>query len=599
MARNFGSDKRFLKRAAAAVYVLLCTTVALGFAAMAVDVGMLYSAKSELQRTADACAMAAAKGMITDGTVSAETNARNTAVDFATRNTVLGAPVGLSPTQDIELGTATLNTGTGQWVFAPSSGGYNAVRVTVRRTANSPSGAIGLNFSKIFGKSSQDVQARATAMLIPRDIAVVVDLSGSMNWDSQLRYYNRTDGGYSNLRDIWCALNGPECSRPYVPGAPTATEYAGDTGPTIGGMSNWGSQLVSGYSAASDAGLWYIKKSTALTSPTSTAVDTALAAKGYSADERSIIKGSTNDGNTNHWYNRVGVMLGLATWKSGRSGGLYPTGGNGKTTQDNSEMTWIAYPSFRANSTWSWPTYIDFVQSNSTYNNSSGGTPQCTVFRYRYGLKTFTDFLLINWRQFDQTNVLWQTPEEPQRAIKDAVKELADTILAQTSLDQLSLEIFGTTGHHEYNLTHDLEQIPNHLYGMQAAHYDGSTNIGIGLQLAISELKSSRARSNAAKVIVLLSDGIPNVDSAGNTTSDGASGAVNWAYSQAQAAANLGFTIYTISVGTAADRSVLQQIAAIGHGQEFYAAGNPQEYADQLTAIFRTLGGKREVVLIE
>lgn len=595
--RRIGSCS--LRRAATVVYVLICTTVALGFAAMAVDVGMLYSAKSELQRAADAAAMAAAKGMITDGSTTAETNARNTAASYAALNTVLNSGVGLNTAQDVELGTATLNTSTGQWVFAPSSGGYNAVRVTVRRTSGSPSGAIPLNFSKIFGKSSQDVQAKATAMLIPRDIAVVVDLSGSMNWDSQLRFYNRTDGGYSNLRDIWCALNGPEAARPYVPGAPTATEYASDTGPSIGGMNNWGSQLVSGYSAASDPGLLYIKKSTALPSATSTAVDTALTAKGYSADERSIIKGFTSDGTSSHWYNRVGVMLGLATWKSGRAGGLYTSGGNGNATLDNSEMTWISYPSFRSSGTWTWNNYIDFCQSNSTYNNSNGDTPNCTVFRYRFGLKTFTDFLLINWRQFNQTSNLWQTPEEPQRAIKDAVQELSDTILSQTSLDQLSLEIFGTTGHHEKNLTFTLQQIPTQLYGMQAAHYDGATNIGVGLQLAVTELKSARARSNAAKVIVLLSDGIPNVDSSGNTTADGAASAVNWALSQAQAAADLGFTIYTISVGSAADRSVLQQIAAIGHGQEFYAAGSPQEYADQLTAIFRTLGGKREVVLIE
>lgn len=588
------------QRAMTAVYVLLCMTLALGFAALAVDVGMLYSAKAELQRSADSAAMATALALATDGSDSVLQHARSNAQAFVSRNEVLNSGVTLNPGTDVELGRATFNAGTGIWSFTPTAGGsYSAVRVTVRRTHDSPSGAIPLNFGGIFGKSSQDVQAKAAAMLIPRDIAVVVDLSGSMNWDSQLRFYNRTDGGYSNLRDIWCALNGPECSRPYIPAAPSASEYAADTGPTYGNMNNWGSQLESGYSASSDPGLWYIKKSTALSGATSTAVTAALTAKGYSSAERTAITGTTNDGNTNHWYNRVGTILGLATWKSGKAGGLYPSGGNGDNTLDNSEMTWIGYPSYRVTSTWSWTSYIDFCQSNSTYNNTSGDTSQCTVFRYRYGLKTFTDFLLINWRQFNQTNNLWQTPEEPQRAIKDAVKELADTILAQTSLDQLSLEIFATTGHHEMNLTSDLESVPAHLYGMQAAHYDGSTNIGVGIQLAVAELQSARARQGAQKLIVVLSDGIPNVDQAGNTTTDGASGAVNWALNEATAAANSGMTIYTVSVGSAADRSVLQQIAAIGHGEEFYASGNPQEYADELMAIFRTIGGKLETQLIE
>jgi len=67
----------------------------------------------------------------------------------------------------------------------------------------------------------------------------------------------------------------------------------------------------------------------------------------------------------------------------------------------------------------------------------------------------------------------------------------------------------------------------------------------------------------------------------------------------AQMAADEGFRVYTVSVGYNVDRELLQEIATIGNGQEFYAAGNPDEYTDQLEMIFRALGGKRPVALIE
>ena len=45
--------------------------------------------------------------------------------------------------------------------------------------------------------------------------------------------------------------------------------------------------------------------------------------------------------------------------------------------------------------------------------------------------------------------------------------------------------------------------------------------------------------------------------------------------------------------------SLMQEIATIGGGQEFYAVGNPEEYTEQLELIFRSLGGERPVALIE
>ncbi|MBI5865481.1 MAG: VWA domain-containing protein [Planctomycetes bacterium] len=556
----------------------------IGFAVLAVDVSSLYSAQAEIQRSADASALAAASALVSGG--GDNSLAIQRADEMARANSVMLVSAGLDGQNDVEFGSAT-PTGTGRFTFSPGGSPVDAVRVTVRRTEGSSGGPISLGFARIFGVATRGLTARATASLIPRDIALVVDLSGSMAWDSSLLLWNRTDGGSANTRDCWAALDGPEPSRPYLPGAEDQTEYAGDIGPAIGWMNTWGSPLTPGvYSVASDAGLWQIRKGVVSAVPVQ--VITNLTAAGYSADERSVITSPSRDTNAGHWQRRCGVMLGLASWRSGRVGGI--PGGNGDAVLDNAEVSWAAYPSWRG--TWTWTNYVDYVQGNNWANDSS-------IFRYRYGLKSFMHFLLDNRRAYAQTPGLWATPELPLRAIKDATQSMVDVLVSQQTMDHLSLEVFATTARHELGLTGDFQSIANTLYARQAGHYDPTTNIGGGLAQAITELQSARARDNAKKVIILLSDGVPNIDESGNYVGDGAASAMNYCRTKAQEAANLGFTVHTISVGSYADRGIMQEIATIGGGIEFYAAGNPDEYTQQLQDIFRSLGGQRPVQLIE
>jgi hypothetical protein len=100
-------------------------------------------------------------------------------------------------------------------------------------------------------------------------------------------------------------------------------------------------------------------------------------------------------------------------------------------------------------------------------------------------------------------------------------------------------------------------------------------------------------------VIVLMSDGKPNVDEHGYYDADGSEAIDNWVLGLAQQAHDQGIRIYTVSVGRDVDQDLMQAIAVQGAGQHFHAEGTPEEYADQLELIFRTLGGKRPVALIE
>ncbi|MCA9243149.1 MAG: VWA domain-containing protein [Phycisphaerales bacterium] len=572
------------RRGVAVVYVAISMTVVFGMAAMAVDIGALYAAKAELQRAADAAALAAASELVDVETVEGAERVFAMADAYARENTVIGRVPGLA-TADVEFGKAEPDGE--RFRFETSNNVVDAVRVTVRRSQGSEAGPMNFMFATIFGYHTRDLEATAAAMLIPRDMSVIIDLSNSMNWDSQLRYWARDDGGYSNLRDIWAAMDGPEPSRPYIPGSELETEYASDTGPTFGEMTTWGTPLIGGYDPSSDPGLWEIRKGSNTVNAT---ISARLAARGYSSDEITQLMSRNYDSSSSTYENRVAVIMGLADWRSGRPGGR-ASGGDGDARVESNELTWINTPSFELS--WDWRDYIQYVYNSSNMRNN------VSEFRYRYGLKTFTDFMLDSEPESTSTYGLYNTPQEPLRAVKDAVQIMVDTIEAQDNLDQLALQIFATTARTEVSLTDALDETPTVLYKRQSGHYDRATNIGGGLATAIAHLRSPVARENAKKVIVLMSDGVANIDENGNSVGDGAEGARSYALDQAQQAADYGYTIYTVSVGYNVDRELMQEIAALGKGQEFYAVGSPEEYTEQLEDIFKRLGGKRPVALIE
>ena len=585
-------NRHYRRRGVIAAQVAVSATMILGVAALAIDLGAMYTTRTELQVAADAAALAAAAQLVGGIDEDPETAAFAAAQDFAQRHAAWGEHLDVD-SSDVEFGMAHYDANSGKFTFEPGGAHYDAVRVTVNRAAGKAGpGAMPLIFANLFGYSSADLRARAAAVLLPRDISVVIDLSNSMCWDSQLRYWNRNDGGCTNLHDIWASLDGPEPSRPYIPACEGETEYTDDPGPTFGEMTEWGAPLTPGaYNAYADSGLWYIRRYQDCTEPDAR---TALVNRGYCPTEvEALLSGSQDGSYSDNWRNRTAVILGVADWHSGHPGGYDPAGGNGNWTVGNTEIEWAATPEFAEN--WTWKDYVLWCKDSYTYVSGVAGYE----FKYRFGLKTFTDFLMEKRPEKYATSNLWATPEQPLRATKDAVKAMVDVIDSLDNLDHVSLEIFATSSRHEVNLTDNLQSISEVLYQRQSGHYDRATNIGGGLSRAISELTSSRARSTTRKVIVLMSDGVANIDENGHGTSDGAPAARDYARDMAQIAADHDMRIYTVSVGYNVDRPLMQEIATIGGGQEFYAVGNPEEYTEQLELIFRSLGGERPVALIE
>ena len=161
------------RRGTITVLAAVMTIVMLGMVAFSVDVGYVLSNKQELQRTADAAALAACwehAKRVSTGTdaAGAMTASRTVASDYAGVNPVGGVNPALSENSgnqsagDVVFGQiADLSTTTGE-LSTCHADAYNAVRVRVRRDGTL-NGEVPFFFAKVFGLTGQGVDAEATA----------------------------------------------------------------------------------------------------------------------------------------------------------------------------------------------------------------------------------------------------------------------------------------------------------------------------------------------------------------------------------------------------------------------------------------------------
>jgi Flp pilus assembly protein TadG len=151
--------------------------VMIAFVAMGVDIGYIQNARVELQKSADAAAMAAAWELVDDdwlsGTVDMTDNvaaARSTAVEYAGLNKVCqSAPAvdpnsGNYPSGDVVIGYRSNTADYDDPLDTSDPSKFNAVQVRVRRTSMQ-NGEVPLFFAKALGMDSVASEAVATAAL--------------------------------------------------------------------------------------------------------------------------------------------------------------------------------------------------------------------------------------------------------------------------------------------------------------------------------------------------------------------------------------------------------------------------------------------------
>lgn len=156
------------RRGVTAIQVLVLLPALMGFATLTVDVGTIYNAKADMQRTVDAAALAAI-GVIAyadPNDANLLTLASDAAVDYAGRNKVLSGTVELDLAEDVTFGRAYYDDVSNSYNFVGGDSPTNAVRISVRHTEDSPNGKLPLFLAGALGSNVTEITADATAIFV-------------------------------------------------------------------------------------------------------------------------------------------------------------------------------------------------------------------------------------------------------------------------------------------------------------------------------------------------------------------------------------------------------------------------------------------------
>ena len=159
------------RKGTAIVMVAVSSTALIGFAALAVDLGMLYNVRAELQRTADASALAAAYKLLDEDALQGQPNIVDevVAARLEAQNIAAVNPVALESPQlandDIQVGYLSGIYNYSENINFNNPPKYNTVQVVARRD-NTINGPVNLFFARIFGIQSTSVTATASAAMM-------------------------------------------------------------------------------------------------------------------------------------------------------------------------------------------------------------------------------------------------------------------------------------------------------------------------------------------------------------------------------------------------------------------------------------------------
>lgn len=181
------------RRGAMMILVAVAIVILLIGAVFSVDVAYMHMVRAELRTATDAAARAGSEAL---ARTQDPAQARVAAAAIAAQNQVAGNGLTLDPA-DISVGTIAQNA-SGSFDFVADTNPLTAVRVTGRRDSTAADGAVPLFFSRLFSANQFEPVQSATASASVRDVALVLDISGSMNSSA---------GSVSRLEALQAAVN--------------------------------------------------------------------------------------------------------------------------------------------------------------------------------------------------------------------------------------------------------------------------------------------------------------------------------------------------------------------------------------------------------
>lgn len=609
------------------VYAAFMMVMVFGFAAFAIDIGYMALCHDQLQTAADAAALAGAMRM-KDGITTVRSSAR----DIAQRN-YLGKNTISLPDSQIQLGVYDLGTHT----FTVNEAAANSVKVTTQLT-NSP-----LFFAPILGHKTFSSNAEAIAIINPRDIAFVLDLSGSMNDDTEPAWATETINGvyapqgYPTIGTQMMQNVYTDFGFGTYPG--TSQSIAQSLSITNNSSAYYNMQLTTGPLAASSMATTYkiLSSDSAATRKTKCykwIIDKQLAVIMPQAKPTPLSSDATSYA---YWEKYLDYVIYPKTVSSV----AYPpsqdtdviTGFNNPNLS-NYENTASNLPDKYLNMV-GYQTYVQYLMDwgrdrTPTVTNTTNA--DLTLTKTQLSLKN-TAWCPKVTEATAAGNFTFPPREQPMHAVRRAViaalkvVEDQNAALAADWSDYVSIVTFDAIDSYhapkiEQTLTRNYRAAMTATANLQVVgDINASTATENGLITARNHLKLASAggsgRTYTNKVILLLTDGVPNLNQSTSTTvSNYISGHASSDY-YSTSSANLpynavlmqsaqtkteGTQIFPVGTGLGADYDFLDRSARLNgtakSGQAPRGTGNPASYEATLTAIFTEIikGGRVRLV---
>lgn len=534
------------RRGVIVVLTAFCLIAVFAFVALSVDAGRMVLTETRMQNAVDAASLAAAQEITAavyaagQGQGSANIDANSIAVTQAKAMAAQVAAangVYVNPEVDVRFGKRGYNAGSNSWPIEWGATPYNVVQVIARRTGDNVAasdGQLPLAFGWAVGRSKVPIQTSSTAFVEARDLVIVLDFSGSMNYDSNLVESNLSTSTVAGLLDgMWTAMRNAD---PKWPG--TSKSKFPSTG----------------FGAINSASGTYVSSS-----DTSTILST----------------------------------LGLTTNTSGSRKYPYPQAGRNsdgspknKPSNSASDALWTNYinfvknhPNSSYNKRYGYRTLMDFMQQKAQSNGYTPRdryasedmwrTPHQPMNAVKNGASLFLDFL-TDLDFGDEVGLVGYGQWAEQ------ITGLSDGVV--------SIDVSGDPITPDYDLINDLQV--HH----QAGEFNGQTAMGDGILKAKEMLvgdgsDDGYSRYGARPTMLVMTDGQTNqkpsnwslpggFDWSDYTDYDG-NGSANYstsdnnkryAFHQAVLAAQRGITIHTLAVGAEADFDLMKAIAFVGGG---------------------------------
>lgn len=178
--RQISRSASAVERRGAVIILVACfLTIFLIMAAFSIDAAYVQLVQTQLRAATDAASKAATSALVQG---KGDAQARTAAINMAALNRVGGRTFVLA-SSDITFGQSISQTN-GTWLFTAGLTPSRATQIVGSLSSANSNGALNLFFAPVFGASSLALSNTSVASAFACDVALCLDRSGSMKWDT-------------------------------------------------------------------------------------------------------------------------------------------------------------------------------------------------------------------------------------------------------------------------------------------------------------------------------------------------------------------------------------------------------------------------------